>query len=187
MLKAGFAGCQHLITSEWWLYALEGCQLLVTSILGNPLAPSFNVYDYTKKCDNPPLCYDFSATDKFLNLDKVRAALGVSGREWVNCNMEVHTALLGDWVTNMASKVSAILEKGLEVLVYSGDRDFICNWRGGEAWTAAVEWSGQAAFNANAYKDWAVNGKAAGQLKGHNNFKFLRVYEAGHMVPMDQP
>jgi carboxypeptidase C (cathepsin A) len=32
-----------------------------------------------------------------------------------------------------------------------------------------------------------VNGKAAGQLKKVGNFKFLRVYDAGHMVPMDQP
>ena len=32
-----------------------------------------------------------------------------------------------------------------------------------------------------------VNGQAAGELKKVGNFKFLRVYDAGHMVPMDQP
>jgi carboxypeptidase C (cathepsin A) len=32
-----------------------------------------------------------------------------------------------------------------------------------------------------------VNGKAAGQLKQYKNLQFLRVYNAGHMVPMDQP
>jgi len=32
-----------------------------------------------------------------------------------------------------------------------------------------------------------VNGVGAGQLKQFKNFKFLRVYDAGHMVPMDQP
>jgi len=73
------------------------------------------------------------------------------------------------------------------VLVYSGDKDFVCNWRGGEAWTNAVEWSGQAAFQAAPYSDWLVDGKPAGQLKQAGNFKFLRVFEAGHMVPMDQP
>ena len=128
-----------------------------------------------------------SNADRFLNLAKIQAALGVSGRKWVECNMEVHTALLGDWINNMASKISEVLESGLSVLVYSGDKDFICNWRGGEAWTNAVEWSGQSNFNGAQYKDWTVNGEPAGQIKSWNNFKFLRVYNAGHMVPLDQP
>jgi len=73
------------------------------------------------------------------------------------------------------------------VLVYSGDKDFVCNWRGGEAWTTAVKWSGKSDFGSSQYKDWTVDGKPAGQLKAFKNFKFLRVYDAGHMVPMDQP
>lgn len=32
-----------------------------------------------------------------------------------------------------------------------------------------------------------VNGKSGGQVRGYKNFQFLRVYDAGHMVPMDQP
>lgn len=32
-----------------------------------------------------------------------------------------------------------------------------------------------------------VDGKAAGEIKSHKNLHFLRVYDAGHMVPMDQP
>ena len=73
------------------------------------------------------------------------------------------------------------------MLVYSGDRDFICNWRGGEAWTNVVEWEGKEQFQNTDYADWLVNGEAAGALKAYANLKFLRVYEAGHMVPMNQP
>jgi len=90
-------------------------------------------------------------------------------------------------MTNLADKMSNILEHGVHVLVYSGDKDFVCNWRGGEAWTNAVQWSKQDDFNKVEYKDWIVDGKAAGALKSVDNFKFLRVYDAGHMVPMDQP
>jgi cathepsin A (carboxypeptidase C) len=54
--------------------------------------------------------------------------------------------LLGDWVNNLATKITGVLESGVEVLVYSGDKDFICNWRGGEAWTHGVEWSGSENF-----------------------------------------
>ena len=32
-----------------------------------------------------------------------------------------------------------------------------------------------------------VDGKAAGALRQAKNFKFLRVFDAGHMVPMNQP
>merc|ERR1712166_1303386 len=37
------------------------------------------------------------------------------------------------------------------------------------------------------YADWNVDGNAAGALKSHKNLKFLRVFDAGHMVPMNQP
>lgn len=32
-----------------------------------------------------------------------------------------------------------------------------------------------------------INGKAAGQMRQEGKFHFLRVFDAGHMVPMDQP
>lgn len=110
LLKAGFKLCQGLIKTGVWPIALEGCQLLVTSILGNPLAPRFNVYDIRKKCEHPPLCYDFSKVDKFLAKPEVVEKLGTQGRSWQSCNMVVHTALLGDWMTNQATKVSYLLE-----------------------------------------------------------------------------
>jgi len=71
-----------LIKSGIWIAALEGCQLLVTTILGLPVAPRFNVYDIRKKCEHPPLCYDFSKVDKFLAREDVIKALGVEGRKW---------------------------------------------------------------------------------------------------------
>jgi hypothetical protein len=43
--------------------------------MGNP--PVFNVYDIRRKCDYPPLCYDFSKVDKFLARSDVITALGV--------------------------------------------------------------------------------------------------------------
>lgn len=128
-----------------------------------------------------------SNADRYLNLPKIQTALGVSGRTWVECSTAVHTNLLGDWITDLSNKISNVLESGLQVFVYSGDKDFVCNWRGGESWTSNIAWSGQAEFNKGGYVNWNVDGKAAGQLKQFKNFKFLRVFDAGHMVPMDQP
>lgn len=67
LLKAGFKTCQYMIKTSWWVEALEYCQLLMMSIAGNPLDPAFNLYDYRIKCEDPPLCYNMSAADTFLN------------------------------------------------------------------------------------------------------------------------
>jgi len=129
---------------------------MVTTILGVPVAPRFNVYDIREKCEKPPLCYDLSATDNILARDDIKELLGVKGRSWTECNMAVHTALLGDWMVDLSSKVTDVLNSGVEVLVYSGDKDFICNWRGGEAWVHAVEWNGKEDFNKGNYEEWTA-------------------------------
>lgn len=198
ILTAGFKACQGLIYEAesgpmagigLEIAATEFCSLLSDSVLGNPLHPKFNVYDIRETCDNPPLCYDFSPADDFLNLDSTKEALGVPERtHWAECNQMVHTFLLGDWMTNLMPQVASILDNtDVEVLVYSGDKDWICNWRGGEAWTAATKWAHQDDFNAQDYQIWNVDDTPAGEMKQYGNYHFLRVYDAGHMVPMDQP
>lgn len=87
-LVASFAECQRMMNDpkENWLETLEFCQLSMAVILGNPLAPNFNVYDIRKKCAKPPLCYDLSNSDKFLNNDTIQARLNISPpRSWVEC------------------------------------------------------------------------------------------------------
>lgn len=73
----GMKICQALIygsneyTELLELPAMEVCQLLADSVLGNPLSPKFNVYDIRIPCEHPTLCYDFSQADTFLNSEKV--------------------------------------------------------------------------------------------------------------------
>jgi cathepsin A (carboxypeptidase C) len=100
----------------------------------------------------------------------------------------VHTYLLGDWMLNLMPQVAWMLDNtDLEVLVYSGDKDYIVNWRGGEAWTLATKWANKKEFNDQAYESWTVDGTPAGEIRQYGNLHFLRVFDAGHMVPMDQP
>jgi hypothetical protein len=61
-----------------------------------------NVYDIREPCGTPPLCYDFSAADSFLTDPTMMENLGVrKGQKWEECNMEVHSALMGDWMANL--------------------------------------------------------------------------------------
>jgi cathepsin A (carboxypeptidase C) len=94
-------------------------------------------------------------------------------------NLKFHT----DWMKDFSGYVADLLDAGIPTLVYAGDVDFICNYLGNKAWTHALEWTGSDDFRAGDDKDW--NGKGlARQAKG---LTFLQVYDAGHMVPADQP
>ena len=187
LLSAGYWICQNIIKTHIWFIALEECQLCTTTILGNPLKPAFNVYDIRIPCEHGSLCYDFTNLERLIERDDVREALNVGKRAWSDCNQVVHTFMLGDWMTDLSSKVKYALDNDVGILVYSGDKDFICNWRGGEAWTNEIGWDGQDMFQSADYEKWYVEEEAAGEFKKVDKFTFLRVYEAGHMVPMDQP
>ncbi|KAL6930193.1 hypothetical protein ACO0SA_001601 [Hanseniaspora valbyensis] len=70
------------------------------------------------------------------------------------------------------------------VLIYAGDLDFICNWVGNKYWTEALQWSGADEYTKETLTPWGEN---EGEAKNSNGLTFLRVYGAGHMVPMNQP
>ena len=49
----------------------------------------------------------------------------------------------------------------------------------------ALDWPGNAAFNAAPVQNWTVNGAAAGTIQSYETLNFLRVFKAGHMVRID--
>lgn len=58
---------------------------------------------------------------------------------------------------------------------------------GNKAWTLSLEWDGHNQFTAAGDHDWTVDGVKAGLARSAKGLTFLQVYNAGHMVPMDQP
>ena len=81
-----------------------------------------------------------------------------------------------------------LLHDGLEVLIYAGDVDYICNWLGNKKWVKDLDWEGKSEFNLAEDRPWNLTtGENMGRIRSYKNFKFLQVYNAGHMVPMDQP
>jgi len=147
-----------------------------------------NPYDQRIHCETGNLCYDFSGAESWLNRADVQKALGVS-KKWQSCNYAVNEAfqLAGDWMHPYEQMIPDLLHDGLQVLIYAGDCDYICNWLGNKAWTRALDWDGSAAFNQTDDKDWMMEGEAVARLRSFKNFHFMQVFEAGHMVPMDQP
>lgn len=145
-----------------------------------------NPYDMRIKCAVKPLCYDFSMIDTYLKRADVKQALGVT-KTWSECNRAVNMMFQGDWMKNYHTLIPDMLAGGIRVLVYAGDVDYICNWLGNKEWTLAMEWPHQADYAKAADAAWMVDGKQAGRLRTQSGFQFLQVYQAGHMVPLDQP
>ncbi|KAL4462598.1 hypothetical protein ABPG74_000428 [Tetrahymena malaccensis] len=186
IVKPAYSICEGLIAIKAPLFLIDlTCNIGYKTIVGLG-KPKFNVYDIRKPCIGS-LCYNMTNVDNFLAREDVKAALGVSGRTWEECSYAVHYELQHDENVNLANDVAFVLQNNVKVLVYSGDQDFACNYIGGMAWTNKMKWPGQADFQKAQFSDYVVDGKSAGEIKGTGNFNFLKVYQAGHMVPMDQP
>ena len=169
-------------------FACQSAFLYCNGALTSPYRMTgLNPYDIRKPCGNNPLCYDFSNVQKFLNLPDTKAALNVDthhSHAWEACNIGINLKFHVDWMKDFSGFVADLLDKaGIPVLIYAGDVDFICNYMGNRAWTNALEWSGKSDFAAADEHEW----KGYGLARSADNLTFLQVYDAGHMVPSDQP
>ena len=180
--KQLFTQCQQDLDNGDKQQAYFDCQSGLSDILGFG-TPPFNVYDIRKPCTYPPLCYDTSYIDDFLAQDEIIDALGVKGRDWSECDAQVHAALQDDWFTNLSDDISYLLDNGYTGLIYYGDVDFICNWYGGMDMANNINWSRKAGFNSAAFQQW----KSYGEFKQVGPLTFVRVFQSGHLVPMDNP
>lgn len=147
-----------------------------------------NPYDVRIKCEKAPLCYDFDAIDEWLNTPEVQKELGVS-KKWGSCNRAVDLAFsaAGDWMINYHLMIPDLLHEGIEVLLYAGEMDYLCNWCGNKAWATKLEWDGKDEFNTADDADWTSTGAVAGRKRSARGFHFMQIYDAGHLMPMDQP
>ena len=105
------------------------------------------------------------------------------------CATVPHLFLQLDFDASAGYKLAPLLDKGLPILIYNGDKDYICNWIGGLYWTSALVWEGQQEYKSTDFEYWLTDDGAnvAGECKKFANLTFLVVHDAGHMVPMDQP
>merc|ERR1719145_474163 len=94
----------------------------------------YNPYDMRIKCEKPPLCYDFSHVETFLNTPEVQKAIGAT-KKWSSCNLVVNKMFQNDFMKNYHTKIPDMLKSGIRVMVYAGDVDYICNWLGNKHWT----------------------------------------------------
>lgn len=94
----------------------------------------------------------------------------------------------GDFVRgDFLPAIGYLLDSGVKVHTMYGDRDFACNWIGGERAVLAVEYANKDGFAEAGYtpilygaEDGAGEFEIGGQVRQFGNFSFSRVYQAGH-------
>jgi serine carboxypeptidase 1 len=93
-----------------------------------------------------------------------------------------------DFMKPVVSTVdSALMETTLQVIVYEGQLDLICDTVGTMNWVQQLTWPNLPNYN-NASRVWFVNQDTVQTemyVKAHDRFKFYWVLGAGHMVPGD--
>ncbi|POS82751.1 hypothetical protein EPUL_005019, partial [Erysiphe pulchra] len=187
--------CQSLIKSCYDSQSIWTC--IAASIYCNrgimePFRRSGrNLYDVRAQCEDPEnLCYsNIGWISNYLNQKDVMNELGAEVSSYEGCSDDVDRNFLyeGDLMKSYHLLIPEILDK-IPLLIYAGDADFICNWLGNKAWAEALEWKGKKMFNKaeSTYIDLG-DGSKYGKIKSSGNFTFLQIFEAGHMVPMNQP
>jgi carboxypeptidase C (cathepsin A) len=124
----------------------------------------------------------------YLDRPEVRTLLGVDTaavtRNFSSCSGRVGN----DFSTNLDEYhstqhyIAALLERKVNVLIYVGKYDWICNHVGNEAWTLALEWSGHEEFSTQSLRDWKIDGRSVGTTRSAKGLTFATIEGAGHMV-----
>lgn len=150
-----------------------------------------SVYDIAHFLPDP---FPPSTYLEYLNTPAVQSAIG-SQLNYTQTNQQVVSAftLTGDYERQaLVPDIAALLRAGVRVGFIYGDRDYICNWLGGEAISLAVAAQTSAAyaslFPAAGYAPIIVNTTyIGGVVRQYGNLSFSRIYDAGHSVPAYQP
>lgn len=130
----------------------------------------------------------------YLTQESVLSALGVpvnysSHSRAVSTNFEESSDIVHG---GFLESIGYLLDSGIKVAMMYGDRDYACNWVGGEQSSLAVPWSRAADFAAAGYAPLLVAEGGApvaerGLTRQLGNLSFTRVFQAGHEVPSYQP
>lgn len=132
---------------------------------------------------------DTTYSDKYLAIDAVREALHVGNRT-VDPGDQVYNHLLDDFCQSVSPWVETLADAGYEVLLYSGALDIVVGATCTETLLQTLRWNGAQGFNQAERKIWRLEGEpieVQGFITSYQNFHYVVVRNAGHMVPHDQP
>jgi carboxypeptidase D len=157
-----------------------------------------NMYD-VRLDDAYPSCGmnwppDLTYVKPYLRRKDVTDALHIDAAKttgWTECNGQVGGAFNPRNSGPSVQILPDLLEK-IPILLFSGDKDLICNHLGTEELINRMEWNGGKGFELSPgvwapRRDWTFEGEAAGIWQEARNLTYVLIYNASHMVPFDYP
>ncbi|KAJ5489603.1 Pheromone-processing carboxypeptidase kex1 [Penicillium diatomitis] len=158
-----------------------------------------NTYDVRLE-DTYPACGmnwppDLTNITPYLRRQDVRSALHINAAKtagWTECSGAVSTAFRASHSVPGVQLLPGLLESDVNVLLFSGDQDLICNHLGTETLIHNMKWKGATGFETDPgvwapRHDWSFEGESAGLYQYARNLTYVLFYNASHMVPFDQP
>lgn len=127
-------------------------------------------------------------------LEAIHATAAASaGQRYQECTDPPYNALSGNDGKGVVDDVVDILKHPDQVrlLFFNGIHDIVCNHIGNELFLSMLPWEHVGDWNKAERYAWVADtevlGQVSGYMKEYANLMFLKVMNAGHMVPMDVP
>ncbi|CAG8610619.1 10705_t:CDS:10 [Rhizophagus irregularis] len=178
---------------------LDICEQILQTILKHSIQKvgenetCINQYDIRDHSDSYPSCgskwpYELSDITQYLRRADVIGAIHAENQQlgWVECNHGVGRGFDNDNSPPSVTLLPALL-KQINVLLYSGDQDLICNTNGTNDMLENLEWNGHKGFQNLTTLPYFVNHTKAGYILSERNLTYVVVYNSSHMVPYDKP
>lgn len=176
------------------------CEAILTEILrvSQKDGQCRNMYD-VRLTDSYPSCGmnwppDLEYVKPYLRRSDVTSALHINPDKktgWVECNGQVGQAFNAHNSKPSIDLLPGLLEK-VPIVLFSGDKDLICNHIGTEDLINNMSWNGGKGFELSPgvwapRRDWTYEDEAAGIYQSARNLTYIQFYNSSHMVPFDYP
>jgi len=158
----------------------------------------YNMYD-VRLMDSFPSCGmnwppDLTSVTPYLRRPDVIQALHVDRDKrsgWTECSGAVGSNFRASNSKPSITLLPALLEE-MPIVLFSGEKDLICNHVGTEELIHNMEWNGGKGFELSPgtwapRRDWTFEGEPAGIYQEVRNLTYILFYNSSHMVPFDYP
>ncbi|EMR10145.1 hypothetical protein PNEG_01420 [Pneumocystis murina B123] len=189
----------ELAFSKKQLKDIQNCDSILSMIIKPDLREDkkcVNMYDLRLKYPSCDMKWPNGSVQltSYLRKPEVLKALNVDNDKkivWQECNLRFTETFLRYSSPPSIELLPYILSK-IQVVLYSGDKDIICNHLGTEDLINNLEWNGRKGFIQEdgtwiPRQDWIFMDKIAGYYQYDRNLTYIIIKDASHMVPYDKP
>ncbi|KAI7899112.1 Alpha/Beta hydrolase protein [Cokeromyces recurvatus] len=193
LVSAHLKTCQDEIKQNELIH-IPSCEKVLTDVMDNSIHEDkdgirkcLNTYDIRLTEETYPNCgltwpYELEEVTKYLRQSEVKKAIHAEKQilGWKECTALVSSEFNGD-----QSKPSYY---EIQVLLFSGEYDLICNYIGTEYLIGNMTWNGSRGFSNTTVKEsWKIDNRIAGYYTQERNLTYVFIKDGSHMVPYDRP